>query len=105
MEDESLFDRVMNAFKHKLNETPDKTDDASADKASADKPNAAAPAKAEAVPAVQGTPLPATKSEGELMLIKTDERTAAVIMAIISDRSKIPLNRLSFKSIKLLDTV
>jgi len=51
----------------------------------------------------KGTPLPVTKSEGELMLIRTDEQTAAVIMAIISDRSKIPLNRLNFKSIKLLD--
>ncbi len=52
----------------------------------------------------KGTPLPVTKSEGELTLIRTDEQTAAVIMAIVSDRSKIPLNRLNFKSIKLLDT-
>lgn len=34
-------------------------------------------------------------------LIDTDEKTAAVIMAIVSDNSGIPLNRLIFKSIKL----
>ena len=50
-----------------------------------------------------GTPLPDTRSEGKLDLINVDEPTAAVIMAIVSDESGIPLNRLSFKSIKLLE--
>ncbi len=40
---------------------------------------------------------------GELDLVNTDEKTAAIIMAIVSDRSGIPLNRLSFKSIKLME--
>lgn len=40
---------------------------------------------------------------GDVELIGTDEKTAAVIMAIVSQQSGIPLNRLSFKSIRLLD--
>ncbi len=50
-----------------------------------------------------GEPLPYTKSIGSLELIGTDEATAAVIMAIVSDKSGIPLNRLEFKSIRLLE--
>jgi hypothetical protein len=42
-------------------------------------------------------------SIGELKLIGVDERTAAMIMAIVSDESKIPLSELQFKSIKLLN--
>jgi Na+-transporting methylmalonyl-CoA/oxaloacetate decarboxylase gamma subunit len=38
---------------------------------------------------------------GELKLIGVDEKTAAMIMAIVSDELKIPLNELEFKSIKL----
>ena len=43
-------------------------------------------------------PLP--DSQGSLVLDGVDEPTAAVIMAIVSDESGIPLNRLLFKSIK-----
>ncbi|AZV57473.1 OadG family protein [Clostridium sp. AWRP] len=44
------------------------------------------------------------KVSGEkLKLINTDERTAAIIMAIVSDESKIPLEELQFKVIKCLD--
>lgn len=39
-------------------------------------------------------------SQGEVELIDTDEKEAAVIMAIVSEKSGIPLERLSFKSIK-----
>lgn len=46
--------------------------------------------------------LPVNQSQGELTLIGTDEKTAAVIMALVSYQSGIPLNRLCFKSIKLL---
>lgn len=53
-----------------------------------------------ATPVQSGTPLPDTVSIGNLTLIDTDEPTAAVIMAIVSDSSGIPLNRLNFKSIK-----
>jgi hypothetical protein len=40
---------------------------------------------------------------GELKLFGVDEKTAAMIMAIVSDESKIPLAELQFKSIKLLE--
>ena len=64
------------------------------------KPVAEAPAT---VSAPAGIPMPAGMNQGELELINTDEKTAAVIMAIVSDKSGIPLNRLSFKSIKLME--
>ncbi len=65
-------------------------------KAAAEKP-AAAPKKPAAVAAPEGV------SNGSLDLIDTDEKTAAVIMAIVSNRSGILLNRLSFKSIRLME--
>ena len=58
--------------------------------------------EAPAAPAA-GVPMPEGMNEGEVELIGTDEKTAAVIMALVSHNSGIPLNRLSFKSIKLLD--
>ena len=45
----------------------------------------------------------ATASAGSLKLLNVDERTAAMIMAIVSDESKIPLAELNFLSIKALD--
>jgi len=42
-------------------------------------------------------------SSGELKLHNVDERTAAMIMAIVSDESGIPLSELCFKSIKAID--
>ena len=53
--------------------------------------------------AAAGTPLPDGQSAGKLDLVDVDEPTAAVIMAIVSDRSGIPLNRLNFKSIKRIE--
>ncbi len=50
-----------------------------------------------------GKPLPSGESQGSLELVNCDEKTAATIMAIVSKESKIPLNRLSFKSIKALE--
>lgn len=41
-------------------------------------------------------------SAGELKLIGVDEKTAALIMAIVSDESGIPLSQLQFKTIRLL---
>ena len=64
-------------------------------------PEAPAPVAASSAPA--GVPMPAGMNQGELELINTDEKTAAIIMAIVSDKSGIPLNRLSFKSIKLVE--
>ncbi len=42
-------------------------------------------------------------SSGELKLLNVDEKTAALIMAIVSDETKIPLSELIFKSIKAVD--
>jgi len=42
-------------------------------------------------------------SAGELKLLGVDERTAAMIMAIVSDESQIPLSELRFKMIKAID--
>jgi Na+-transporting methylmalonyl-CoA/oxaloacetate decarboxylase gamma subunit len=50
-----------------------------------------------------GTALPETKSAGSLTLIGVAPEEAAVIMAVVSHRSKVPLNRLVFKSIKLME--
>lgn len=52
---------------------------------------------------VSGTPLADGNSAGKLDLVDVDESTAAVIMAIVSDQSGIPLNRLNFKSIKKVE--
>jgi len=40
---------------------------------------------------------------GQLKLYDVDEKTAAIIMAIVSHESQIPLSELQFKSIKALD--
>ena len=40
---------------------------------------------------------------GELVLVKTEERDAAMIMAIVADTLGTPLNELRFKSIKRVD--
>ena len=66
-------------------------------------PAPATPAASPAASAPAGVPMPAGMNQGELELVNTDEKTAAVIMAIVSDKSGIPLNRLSFKSIKLVE--
>lgn len=42
-------------------------------------------------------------SAGTLRLVNVDDETAAMIMAIVSDESGIPLQELEFKSIKLLN--
>ena len=62
-----------------------------------------APVAVAAPSAPAGIPMPAGMNQGELELVNTDEKTAAIIMAIVSDKSGIPLNRLSFKSIKLVE--
>ncbi len=54
------------------------------------------------VPEIKGTPLPDTTSQGTLDLVNVSEKEAAVIMAIVSNKSGVPLNRLKFNSIKLI---
>ena len=46
---------------------------------------------------------PANASRGSLTLENVTEEEAAVIMAIVSDKSGIPLDRLQFNSIRLLE--
>ena len=55
-----------------------------------------APEEAKEQPLAKGTC-------GELKLINTDERDAAMIMAIVADQTNTPLNELRFKSIKRLE--
>lgn len=55
-----------------------------------------------AQPEVQSEPL-AEGTCGELKLINTDERDAAMIMAIVADSTGTPLNELRFKSIKKVE--
>lgn len=47
--------------------------------------------------------LPETESQGELELIGVDEPTAAMLMALVSYKTEIPLNRLAFRSIRLVE--
>lgn len=67
----------------------------------------AAPAAAPAAPASPAvTAAPASDemfSSGSLKLKNCDEKTAAMIMAIVADDTGIPLNELVFKSIKLVE--
>ena len=65
--------------------------------------SAASEAKAETPSKPIGTALPESASAGDLDLYNVDEKTAAVIMAIVSNESGIPLNRLLFKSIKAIE--
>ncbi len=71
------------------------------------KKEAKAAVEAPAAPAVtsaeKSTPLPANQSLGDLTLINTTKEEAAVIMAITSAKSGIPLNRLKFNTIKYLE--
>ncbi len=69
-------------------------------KMKAEAPASVAPAQA-AAPAQATSVAVAVKKDPEL--IDVDEKSAAIIMAIVSDESGIPLERLAFKSIKKID--
>lgn len=60
---------------------------------------APAPVAAPAAPAAQSRPA-APGSAGEIKLYDVPDKTAAMIMAIVADTLKKPLNELRFKSIK-----
>ena len=62
-----------------------------------------ATSKTEPVTSASAAPVTEGISAGQVDLVNTDEKEAAVIMAIVSKQSGIPLERLSFKSIKLID--
>ncbi len=57
---------------------------------------------ASAVPAAPVAPVAAAPVNNPV-LVDVDDRSAAVIMAIVSDQTGIPLNQLSFKSIKKVE--
>ena len=59
---------------------------------------AAAPAAASAAPAVPNAPAPGTA--GKLALHDVPDKTAAMLMAIVADRTGKPLNQLRFISIR-----
>ena len=67
-----------------------------------EEPAKAAPA-APAAPAVAAAVAGEEFSSGTLKLKDCDEKTAAMIMAIVSDNTGIPLSELVFKSIKLVE--
>ena len=67
-----------------------------------EEPAKAAPAAAAAAPAAPAAP-EEIFSSGSLKLKNCDEKTAAMIMAIVSDNTGIPLNELIFKSITLVE--
>ena len=71
----------------------------SEDKKAAEAPAAPAAAPAETAPASEGEDF----SSGTLKLKGCDEKTAAMIMAIVSDNTGIPLSELVFKSITLVE--
>ncbi len=50
-----------------------------------------------------GVTLPDNESQGNLELIGVDEATAAMLMALVSYKTEIPLNRLAFRSIRLVE--
>lgn len=61
------------------------------------------PQKAVGASPSTASPLPENADAGSLDVYDVDEKTAAVIMAIVSNESGIPLNRLLFKSIKRIE--
>ncbi|MGI5977551.1 MAG: OadG family protein [Candidatus Limivicinus sp.] len=67
-----------------------------------DKKSASAAAPAAPAAAAAPAPVPAPGSAGEIKLYDTDERTAAMIMAIVADELGRPVNELRFKSIREL---
>ena len=68
------------------------------------KKNAAAAPAAETAPAAPAPAAPAAKlapgAAGEVKLYDTDPRTAAMLMAIVADELKTPINELRFISIR-----
>ncbi len=54
-------------------------------------------------PHTVGVALPDNESQGQLELIGVDEATAAMLMALVSYKTEIPLNRLAFRTIRLVE--
>ena len=83
-----IFSAILNAFDHKKDTSTE----------------APAAAAATTVPAAPKASVPEEEfSSGTLKLKGCDEKTAAMIMAIVSDNTGIPLSELEFKSITLVE--
>jgi len=83
-----IFSAILNAFDHKKDTSTE----------------APAAAAATTVPAAPKAAVPEEEfSSGSLKLKGCDEKTAAMIMAIVSDNTGIPLSELVFKSITLVE--
>ena len=66
---------------------------------------APAPIAYQPPPAVAAAPpmarmIPAEGSQGEIKIFNVEPKTAAMIMAIVADEMKVPLNELKFNSIR-----
>lgn len=96
-----VFSKIMGLF----NRRPAKaTAGAGAAPALSAAPQPASPAPSAPAPAQAPPETPEGSAwGGSLTLKKVDEKTAALIMAIISDQSGIPLSQLCFKSIALVE--
>lgn len=84
--------RIMRSIEEKLTGSSSETPEASV---TATTGGAVAPA-----PAASSAAAPVAYAQGRTQLIDVDEPTAAVVMALVSKESGIPLERLSFKSIR-----
>ena len=84
-----FLSKIFRALENKMSSAP-------AESISVEKAPSAAPAPVAAAPAAA----PVAYAPGSIQLIDVDEPTAAVVMALVSDQTGIPLERLWFKSIK-----
>lgn len=97
-----VFSKILSALARK--ETPASADTAPAKSAPVQTPGFATVSTAIAPPQEAAAPVQADATYvGSLRLKNTDEQTAAMIMAIVSDESGIALNELTFKSISLVE--
>ncbi len=85
--------KTMRAIEGKLSKSGEEAPEATVTPVPAAAPSSVAPAAPAAAPAAY---VPA----GSIQLIDVDEPTAAVVMALVSNQSGIPLERLAFKSIR-----
>ena len=86
--------RIMRSIEGKLSGGNDELPEATVTPVSVSLPSSPAAAPAAA---------PVAYAAGSVQLIDVDEPTAAVVMALVSNQSGIPLERLSFKSIKKVE--
>ena len=84
--------KTMRAIEGKLSKSGEEAPEATVTRVPVAAPSSVAPAAPAAAPVAYAT--------GRTQLIDVDEPTAAVVMALVSKESGIPLERLAFKSIR-----